>query len=373
MGDELTEKKEQLMKSIAEVNEQITALKATIAEKVDNSAKAPSCFTDGAKISKPVKKKGKQMLGHFQKICSVAWFPESPCAATASQDGHVIYWDFPRQNKKAMIHLKSSWVMFAEVNEDKTFTGGLDNTVSLWKTPSGAANEVQGAPVEFSGHAGYVQNGVFLPGTSKFITVSGDTTGALWDVNMKKKGGMSDEAHWEYQYKGHEKDVLSVCLKPGSSDEFITSSTDGTIMLWSVGSGKPTGTMRIKSKRAEEPDVNRAKYQSNGFGVGVATEHDNAMLLDTRTRGVVNTFESTDDKKDATAKYGVAFSSSGRLMFVAGASQTTEVWDVTKPDQKTPVSRFQNHTNRVTDVAVNKEGSACLTVGWDSVINLYAL
>ena len=114
-------------------------------------------------------------------------------------------------------------------------------------------------------------------------------------------------------------------------------------------------------------DVNKVKFQANGFGVGVASEAMGSFLYDVRTLGAINTFVGSSAESKSIPKYSCAFSKSGRLMFVGTEDNTIEVWDTFKPDAgATLQSLTMNHDNRVTEVCVPTSGMCCATASWDT-------
>ena len=76
--------------------------------------------------------------GHFGKIYALHWGPDSNHIVTASQDGKLIIWSSHSGNKQLAITLNSAWVMTCAFSPtyDYIASGGLDNTVSIFKTSS---------------------------------------------------------------------------------------------------------------------------------------------------------------------------------------------------------------------------------------------
>ena len=74
--------------------------------------------------------------GHFGKIYALHWGPDSNAIVTASQDGKLIIWSSHSGNKQLAITLNSAWVMTCAFSPTYEFiaSGGLDNTVSIFKT-----------------------------------------------------------------------------------------------------------------------------------------------------------------------------------------------------------------------------------------------
>jgi len=358
----------------------------------------------------------RKLAGHFGKVVSMTWARDSERVMTASQDGNVIVWTAASAKKAALVPLKSSWVMFAELSqtadgltENAFATGGLDNVATVWRAPS--ATEPYKLEHEFYGHDGYVCGAKFVAG-GKLLTTSGDNTAGLWDVTRASGStataaskGAADKGEGDDRvatFRGHEKDVTSADLRPGTGgDEFVTSSTDGTCAVWSLNQPTPQAILRLHSQdlaarsRGDAPpggtkqlmDINKVKYVpgADGRAVAFVTEAMGSFLYDVRTRACLNTFGgggsgdgrgsaagSRDTMSDA-AKYSLAFSKSGRLVFVACEDYTIEVWDALLPNQTKPLQTLTNvHQNRVTDVAVPNNGLCLGAVSWDATGSITA-
>lgn len=371
--------KPELKARIKEVKAEIEDLAMNVNKKVKENA-VGSCFGADAATQPGCatgKLKPKRYLkGHFGKIVSMTWLPDSLRTLTASQDGNVIIWDCIESRKKHLMPLKSAWVMFAEASQDGNnmcVSGGLDNTATVWQLPT--TEDPNGKLLHsLEGHEGYVCNGRFLSG-NKLVTTSGDNSAALWDLNNLPDGKDIDMR--TFVFEGHDKDVTSLDFKPGSEKEFATSSADGSMMTWAVGNKGPTSTMRLYQadldagmKRGMTKtliDVNKVKFQTNGFGVGVATEAMGSFLYDVRTLGAINTFIGSSAESKSIPKYTCAFSKSGRLMFVGTEDNTIEVWDTFNADATSTLqSLTMNHDNRITEVCVPESGMACATASWDT-------
>ena len=371
--------KPELKAKIKEVKAEIEDLAMAVNKKLkENTVASPFAEDTGTQPGcASAKLKAKRTLrGHFGKIVSMTWMPDDLRTLTASQDGNVIIWDCLEARKKFLMPLKSAWVMFAEASQDDKnmcASGGLDNVCTVWQLPT-AADPAGKLLFSLEGHEGYVCNGRFL-GDNKLLTTSGDNSASLWDMNALPEGKDIDMRG--FIFEGHDKDVTSCDFKPGAFKEFVTSSADGSMMTWAIGQKTPTSTMRLYQadldagmKRGQTKtliDVNKVKYQSNGFGIGVATEAMGSFLYDVRTLGAVNTFVGSSAESKSIPKYSCAFSKSGRLMFVGTEDNTIEVWDTFKPDAgATLQSLTMNHDNRVTEVCVPTSGMCCATASWDT-------
>jgi len=371
--EDTTAQRMKLKEKKKEATQKIEQLKTQINELASARYNGSAFAADGQTLGNRMRRR-RTLVGHFGKVVSISWHADAVRAMTSSQDGNVIVWDCQKACKKHLVPLRSAWVMFAEVlkseGQEYFISGGLDNVMTLWKCPSvvGPHAFVR----EFHGHDGYVSSGRFLDeGTA--LTISGDQTVALWKLQGKSHPGQDGDERASI-FKGHEKDVTSIDLKPGGEPEFATSSADGSVIIWNVNEKGPLSTMRLHIPQGYQgpQDVNKVKYQSNGFGLGLSTEQMGCLLFDSRTRSAINKFDPSDMQKKNTSKYSCAFSKSGRLLFAASEDWTVEVWDTTIPDAKRPIKCFGEFQNRVTDVAVNESGTACAAVSWDSSGGIFA-
>ena len=151
-------------------------------------------------------------------------------------------------------------------------------------------------------------------------------------------------------------------------------------MLWNVNDEKPKAVLRlppkVQSNKQMPPtllDVNKTKWMSNGNCLGCATEALGSFVFDVRARTVLNTFNSTNVQLKENAKYSLAFSQTGRLLFVACEDGSIEIWDTLLPDQKEPLFKANNvHNNRVTDIAVPNSGFCLAATSWDATGSITA-
>ncbi|KAJ1447114.1 WD40-repeat-containing domain protein [Pelagophyceae sp. CCMP2097] len=344
--------KAQLRAKLAMAEADVQALREYIGGVLNKMAAAlPESNGDGSKPAHRVKMR-RVLKGHTNKCVSCSWYDDSRKLLTASQDGHAITWDAKQGTKKQMCQLRSQWAMFAEVSKleaTKFASGGLDNTVTLY-----AGTKLK---CDFAGHAGYVSAARFLD-EQTIVSASGDATLGLFKVTERA----TEEDKRVAVFRGHEQDVTSVDLHPSSAQQFISSSSDGTVMVWSTSAAKPALVLRQPGAAPDGAEVNGCKYQSNGFGVGLATERGGCFLYDVRARGPVAAFscETGDVRKNA-----VAFSASGRLMFVASSDCGVDVWDTADSCGK-PGRVVSHFTKAVVDVATAPDGNGVACCSYDT-------
>jgi WD40 repeat protein len=323
---------------------------------------APSLFSRDASAAPAKLKKRRSLKGHFGKVVSVDWLPDSTHLVTAAQDCNVILWHAPSGRKAYLLPLKNQWAMFACCASDASklcATGGLDNVCTVWTLPE--KGEEVPTPRVLEGHKGHVAAATFLA-TNTLITVSGDATAALWDLNASASSDIDQRTE---VFEGHDQCCSSVAR--GSAKNFATASADGSVMLWSLGEKVPNCILRphrsdLKAgSRAKHPDANSVAYQTDRT-LGVSTESFGTFLFDARTSSVVNKFGC--EERGLGPKTSCAFSSSGRLLFV-GTEEHVEVWDTLQGDAPKPLQKLQQHGGRVTSLEVPASGQCVACASWD--------
>jgi WD40 repeat protein len=175
----------------------------------------------------------KGTTGHTGKIYSMAWCADSERVLSAAQDGKLMIWDARDGAKLGMANLKSNWVMTCAYSPSGTLvaSGGLDNLCTIFEVEKMQTGEA--VPVkELSGHAGFLSCCRFID-DKQLLTSSGDGTMMLWDIERGAKLG---------EFIGHGGDVTSIGLLRSKS-AVATCSIDRTIKVWDLRDRRCVQTM----------------------------------------------------------------------------------------------------------------------------------
>jgi WD40 repeat protein len=244
-------------------------------------------------------------------------------------------------------------------------TGGMENATKLWAksdTPGKVANTK--TIIE---HDGYIASLFFLNGGNDYISASGDSDIRVIDV---------EKGTTKLRFCGHDKDAQSLCFPadtPGGK-RFATCSSDKTVKLWDLTSGKCTHTFLTDS------ELNACSMFPNGEMVACGGEKDKTYILDVRAYKQVSKY-ARNNQKTASCQ----FSRSGRQLYVGHDDGALITWDIFDDGaNKNYASKIEAHTNfypgtqkpditssRVQAMDVNADG-VLATCGFDGKLKIWS-
>ncbi|MEU4332791.1 nSTAND1 domain-containing NTPase, partial [Nonomuraea dietziae] len=262
-------------------------------------------------------------------------------------------------------------------------TAGTDETARLWNV---ATHEQIGAPL--TGH-GMIFSLAFSPDGRLLATGGGgDDTAQLWDLATRE----------QFVLAGHTKPITSVAFSPDGRI-LATASTDETVRLWDVASGKQigaplTGHASVVHSVAFSPDGKTlaagsdhihlwdiadrkqigAPLTTRGFVQTVAFSPDGTTLATGGSDETVRLWDVATRNQVALARYtghitSVAFSPDGRTLATAGGDWTARLWDVASREQIG--AALVGHRDIVRSVAFSPDGTTLVTAGSDNTARLW--
>eukprot|EP00035_Acanthoeca_spectabilis_P024042 m.452064 g.452064 ORF g.452064 m.452064 type:complete len:345 (-) comp20262_c0_seq1:270-1304(-) len=302
-----------------------------------------------------VKIRARRVLrGHISKVYAIHWSEDSRHLVSASQDGNLLVWDAVMQQKTRLIPLKSSWVMTCAYSPTgrHVASGGLDNIATIYNVDDQIRTPGEHAQI-LGGHTGYISCCRFLPpDDGKMVTSSGDGTCRLWDVST---GSTISE------FAGHKGDVMFVSIG-ANPNIFVSGACDGMAKVWDLRDGKCKQTFGSGEDNAA--DVNAVEFFPDGNAFATAADDGSCNLFDLRSDQSIQVYK-TETKAPNTS---VAFSRSGRLLFVGSDNCNCNIFDTLKGERRGIIAA---HEARVSCVSVPRDGSAVATGSWDSVIRIF--
>jgi len=250
-----------------------------------------------------------------------------------------------------MFALKSSWVMSCAYSASNNFvaSGGLDNICSVFKL--GPKDEDVKIFRELSGHTGYLSCCRFIE-DKQMVTGSTDTTCILWDIENAVK---------DVTFEEHVGEVMSLSYLPGSN-VFISGACDGMAKLWDKNSGKCVQSFMSHESPAE---INAIQFVPNGHSFVIGSDDGTCRLFDIRSDSELMVYA---EEKNQISISSVAFSRSARYLF-AGCGNNCLVFDTLSGDS---LWKFEGHTDRVSCIGVNFDGTALCTGSWDNSLRIWA-
>ena len=118
-----------------------------------------------------------------------------------------------------------------------------EGNVSIIDTSSHACKKI-----EFGAHDNAIFDMAWVPqAMNKIVTVSGDMTARLWDINryVSRRGLEYTDAKDIGVFSGYNRSVKCVEFRPDRPDEFATGSRENAIHMWDIRDpSKPTNVIR---------------------------------------------------------------------------------------------------------------------------------
>jgi dipeptidyl aminopeptidase/acylaminoacyl peptidase len=196
------------------------------------------------------------------------------------------------------------------------------------------------------GHTHYLHAAAFSPNGKTLATASSDRTVKLWDVATGKEAG----GHTE-----HTAVVTSVAFSPDGRT-LASGAWDLSVKLWDVASGKV-----------------RAELRGHADGINaIAFSPDGKLLASASADSTVKLWDVSSGKERASLRAAgdrtVAFSPDGKLLASAGWEKTIKLWDVATAAN---VSTLTGHTGGINTVAFGPDSTLLASGSDDHTVKLW--
>ena len=287
------------------------------------------------------------------------WAGDSNHLVSAGQDGNLLIWNAVTSNKIQSIPLKSSYVMsvgYEQTKGEMVACGGLDNLCTVYKL----ANPEQA--IEMASHDGLVTCCRFLD-EQKILTSSGDSTCILWDI---KRGTVLDT------FAEHSEHVNFVSLSPTDKNAFVSGSVDKTAKVWDIRAPKSA----VQTYMGHSGDVNGVDFMpSDAHCFATCSEDGGVRVYDMRAYNELARFQVNMGVNNAPGMASdtltsVAFSKSGRILFVGHSDGSVLAFDVLS-DRAAPIFTMAGaHERHVSCLGVSPSGEALCTGSWDTTLKV---
>lgn len=291
-----------------------------------------------------------ELFGHSDWAWALSISPDDELLASGGGDGTVRLWSLSSGNEVASFTVRPEPAGLAFSPDGSILAvGGNDAAIHLWDVTTGEKLGI------LEGHAWGLRGIVFHPEGSTLVSGSVDETIRIWDVAAMEEvdvlrdhqgdvnsvdydptgtllaSGSSDKAviirdfetgERTYTLRGHTSSVNILQFSP-DGELLVTASgdidTDPSIILWDVSSGEQKSVLTGHA----------------GAVFFVEFSPDGSLLASTGLDGTLRIWEVATGvelimKKvsEGFASAGLAFSSDGKVLFVATSDSAIEAWGV---------------------------------------------
>jgi WD40 repeat protein len=199
------------------------------------------------------------------------------------------------------------------------------------------------------GHQDSTYGVAFSPNSSYLLSSSSDGTALLWDLNASEHVG---------SFRGHQLTVRSVCWSPDGK-YVATASNDQTAVIWSLN--RFTRRQVLSGLKGWVRDV-----KWFGSTIAICGNDPNILVFDSRTGKVAQTI-ATGAAGDLPS---ISFDCTGASLAAASFDQLVRVWDLRTGAL---LQRHSAHTAPVTRVAFSPYGDELVSTGKDGVARLWSV
>jgi WD40 repeat protein len=261
------------------------------------------------------------------KVIGVQWAPKGGNddlgnrIVASDQSGQVLIINAKKGSRKLGYNLTgpSRFVQAVALHptKDIVVSGGMDNTISLAvpEAPDDPINPFMTLTKQWAGEGPYGHDGMIsslrFVSETRFLSTGGDGEVKLWDVER----GDNECVATLY---GHTAEAASITF-PSDNPElmiFGTCSNDTTCKLWDLRTNKCTHTFHSADK------LTACDFFPNGNAIAAGGQGQTTFFWDVRSIKCVGTFVRNHMKVT-----GVAFSKSGRALFVSHEDGRIIAWD----------------------------------------------
>ncbi|XP_062156478.1 coatomer subunit beta'-1-like [Alnus glutinosa] len=291
----------------------------------------------------------KEYVQNSERVKSVDFHPSEPWILLSLYSGSLCIWNYQSQTVEKSFKITESPVRSAKfiAREQWIVAGGDDKFIRVYNYKT--LEKIK----EFEAHEDYIRCVAVHPTLPYVLSASDDKLIKLWDW----------EKGWECTqiFEGHSHYVMQVAFNPKDTLSFASSSLDGTIKAWNVGSPAPNFTLDGHLK-----GVNCVDYFTGGDEPKLVTGSDDftAKVWDYHGKTCLQTLEG--HKHNVTS---VCAHPELPIIITGSEDGTICIWDAC-------TYRLENTLNydlgRVWDVGY-KKGSNQIAFGCDNgtvVINI---
>ena len=276
-----------------------------------------------------------RLIGHQDRLNSIAVSPNGKLIATAATDNTVRLWTKKASGwhmSRALNH--AGWVVDVAISRDgKTIaSASRDRSIKLWHQDGRLLRVLKHPQVVTS---------VAITANNQIVSGSEDGTIKIWQQGKVIQ-----------TLKGHRATVQAIAVSPDGN--IVSASEDKTLKIWQQG-------QVIKTLRGHTEGVR-----------AVAITNDGSKIISGSRDKTLKIWNSDDGTEVATLKghlspvYGVAINPLNNQIVSASGDKTLKIWH----SNGTEIDTLRGHTNRVGDVVYLPDGKI-VSASWDKTARLW--
>jgi WD40 repeat protein/serine/threonine protein kinase len=294
---------------------------------------------------------GDPLLGHQDAVRAIAFSADGMRIASGSLDMTARLWDAESGEligEPLTAHEDAVLAVAFSPDSRLLATGGWDGTIRLWEAETA---EPVGDPLR--GHNGLVLALAFSPDGQLLATGGSDDSVLLWVMDDLESGG--------FPLVNHQDDVRDLSFSPDSR-WLASASNDDTVRLSAID-----GTAMI-SYRAHTDNVWSVEFRPDGAEIATGGRDGRVLLWLPPEKPLLAERVFTAD----TPLMALSLSPDGRQLAAAGGTGSNfqiRLWDNQTGEEQPSI---EGHSDLITTLAYNPDGSLLASSGRDSVIHLWS-
>jgi WD40 repeat protein/serine/threonine protein kinase len=286
---------------------------------------------------------GQVLEGHVDAILSAGFSPDGERIVTASRDRTARTWEAVTGQPLQVFaeghsFLATSAVFFA--GGKRMATGAVDNTVRIWDVDSGT----QLIRLEHTGRSAAMT----VSNDGKWIITGGDDHSArIWNAET---GEVVSVFKGSQITKRHNTEVTAVAIS-GDNQRLLTGDSSGRVFVWNV----KTQTVLLELKGHSRSPITAAVFLPGTNRVLTASADRTVAQWDLTTGKEMPTLIL----KHPDSVVAMSLRPNTRQVLTACGDGSVRLWDI---ETAKVLSELDGGDARVTDVAINADGTTALAV-----------
>lgn len=259
-------------------------------------------------------------------------------------------------------HLKGEPSALAVTPDGGILAGGVDDTVRLWRIPSGSLLSV------LEGHSDHVRSLAISRDGLHLASAGKDRTVRFWNIprHVVSPPRAPREGHRLaiMTLEGHRGEVSSLALSPDGAHLF-SASRDGTVRGWSFPEGTEQAPLAHKSLRRETSWVLCLAITPDGEVIATGSKDSSVRLWHAASGNLLKTLQAHQG-----GALCLSVTPDGKTLASGGKEGSVVLWDLPHGTRR---ATLRAHEGGVTCLAVTPDGGTLASGGHDGKILLWRL